>query len=287
MSLPLLRRRARIFTALLVLAATAAVPVTALAQPDSSGVPSYARPNTPSGEETIHGRIASIDGPESLQVRDDRGFVDNVQLVPGTIITPAGTRLLPGMIVAIAGTNRGLAFAARRIDLPAQAVGVAPPPPLAGTELTGVIGTALDSKSAYVGEPVVLSNVSSDDGTIAGATVTGTVSHVTTAGQGRNAEIELHFDSLQLRSGTVYPVDGVVASMQVNTKSNAVKEVGGALLGMLAGNAIAKTTLGVGGGGIVGAIGGFLIAKDNRSDVVIPAATAVTVRLVNPRRQPS
>jgi hypothetical protein len=281
------RRSARIFTALLALAAAAALPIGAFAQPDSSGIPSYARPNTPSGEETIHGRIASIDGPESLQVRDDRGFIDNVHLEPGAIVTPPGTRLLPGMIVAIAGVNRGLVFAADRIDLPAQTVGVAPPPPSPGIELTGVIGTALDSKSAYVGEPVVVGNVSSDDGTIAGATLSGTVSHVTPAGQGRNAEIELHFDTLQLRGGTVYPVDGVVASMTVNTKSNAAKEVGGALLGMLAGNAIAKTTLGVSGGGIVGAIGGFLIAKDNRTDVVIPANTAVTVRLVSPRRQPS
>jgi hypothetical protein len=56
---------------------------------------------------------------------------------------------------------------------------------------------------------------------------------------------------------------------------------------MLAGNAIGKTLFGVSGGGIVGAIGGFMIAKDDRSDVVIPANSAVTVRLVNPRRQAS
>jgi len=42
----------------------------------------------------------------------------------------------------------------------------------------------------------------------------------------------------------------------------------------------------VSGGGIVGAAGGYLIAKDNRADVVIPGDTAITVRLLRARRQP-
>ena len=58
--------------------------------------------------------------------------------------------------------------------------------------------------------------------------------------------------------------------MKVKTKSNAAKEVGGALLGMLAGSALGSI-FGVGGGGIIGAVGGYFVAKDNRSDVVIPA----------------
>ena len=95
----------------------------------------------------------------------------------------------------------------------------------------------------------------------------------------------MHFDSLRGADGKSDPIDGIVASMQVKTKSNAVKEAGGALVGMLAGNALAKTLLGIGGGGILGAVGGYLIAKDNRADVVIPANTAITVQLVNARRQ--
>jgi outer membrane lipoprotein SlyB len=277
----------RLAVALLALS-TAPTPVAAGAQADSSGIPSYAQPSAPTAEEeTIHGQIAAIDAPDRLQVHDDRGFIDDVQLDARTTVNPPGTRFLPGMIVSIAGVSRGSYFAARRIDLPRQAAGVGQPPPPPGTELTGVLGTALDSKSAYVGESVTLANVASSDGAIAGATLSGAVTNVVTAGQGRNAQIEIYFDTLQLRGGTVYPVDGVVAQMQVNTKSNTLKEVGGALAGMLAGNAIAKTVLGVSGGGIVGAVGGFLIAKDNRSDISVPADTTVTVRLVNPRRQPS
>lgn len=280
------RGRPAALAALLVVAAAVA-PMCALAQSGASGAPSYAVPPTP--QETIRGRVASFDGAHNLQLNDDRGFVDNVRVGNQTVIAPNGTRLQPGMRVTIVGVNRGSVFAAVRIEAQ-QTSAAAPPPgtaagPPPGTELKGIIGTSLDSKNAYVGESVVLTNVSSLDGAVTGATLSGTVTNVVHPGQGRNAQIGIHFDSLRLPDGTTYPIDGEVASMQVNTKNNAAKEVGGALAGMLVGNALAKTVLGVSGGGIVGAVGGFLVAKDNRTDVTIPANTAITVRLVVPRRQ--
>jgi hypothetical protein len=293
----------KIFAGLAALA-IAAVPLGALAQAAPSGMPSYASPASAPDQETIHGHIASIDDADSLQISDDRGFVDSVQLGQDTIINPSGTQLQPGMTVTIAGVSRGSVFAAHRIDV-AAAMNAPPPqqqfpqqpsfpqqPPAAqpmrpapGTELTGALTSSLDSKSAFVGQTVVLTDVASSDRSISGATLLGTVTDITRPGQGRNAQVRIHFDSLRLPDGTSAPVDGIVESMSVKTKSNAAKEIGGALLGMLAGNAIGKTLFGVSGGGIVGAVGGFMIAKDNRSDVVIPQNTAVTVRLVNARRQ--
>ena len=156
---------------------------------------------------------------------------------------------------------------------------------LAGGELTGGITTGLDSKSAFVGEDVILTGVSSSDGSIHNATLYGSVTAVSRPSQGRAAQLDIHFQRLQLRNGATYRVDGVVTQMNVNTKNNALKEVGGALAGMLIGNAIGKTILGVGGGGIVGAVGGFLVAKDNKTDVVVPQNSLVTVHLVSARRQ--
>jgi hypothetical protein len=92
----------------------AAIPARVAAQ----GVPSYGRPSTPSGEETIHGRIASIDGPFAIVVRDDRGFLDAVSLRQGTIINPRGLRLAVGMTVTIVGYNAGASFSAVEIDAP-------------------------------------------------------------------------------------------------------------------------------------------------------------------------
>ena len=104
--------------------------------------------------------------------------------------------------MTIVGVARGSVFAADRIDVAVQQ----PPAPSATgsppAALTGTIGTSLDSKSAYVGEPVVLHDVSSADGEIAGATLRGTVTDVTPPGQGRNAQIRMHFDTLRLRDGS-------------------------------------------------------------------------------------
>ncbi len=61
-----------------------------------------------------------------MQVRDDRGFVDNVQLHPGTVINPTGIRLAPGMAVTIYGVNRGSFFAAGEIDTPYDSYGAIP-----------------------------------------------------------------------------------------------------------------------------------------------------------------
>jgi hypothetical protein len=160
-----------------------------------------------------------------------------------------------------------------------------PPQLAAAGDLTGSIGTTLDSKDAYVGETVQLVDVGSADGSIRGATLYGTVTDVQRPGQGRNAKLEMHFDRLRLANGTTYRIEGIVTQMQVSTKNNALKEAGGALAGMLAGNAIMKTLFGIGGGGLLGAIGGYFVAKDNRSDVTVPASSAISVRLLQARRQ--
>jgi len=84
--------------------------------PPGGDVPSYAE--APPQDEQIRGRIVSFDGAYSLQVRDERGFVDNVQLHQGTIINPTGLTLAPGMIVSILGYNSGSFFAANEVDTP-------------------------------------------------------------------------------------------------------------------------------------------------------------------------
>ncbi|HEX3468647.1 MAG TPA: hypothetical protein VHT05_11265 [Candidatus Elarobacter sp.] len=97
-------------------ALTFAAPIAALAQ----DVPSYAegQPSYASGEENVHGRIVNFDGAYNLQVRDEQGYVDNVQLHQGTIINPTGITLQPGMVVSILGFNSGSYLAANEVDTP-------------------------------------------------------------------------------------------------------------------------------------------------------------------------
>jgi hypothetical protein len=119
-------RTARILAALLSSVALFA-PLAALAQQSepAPAAPTYARPAA-NGEETIHGRVDRLSGKYGLQVHDDRGFIDNVELHQGTIINPTGLSLQPGMAVTIEGFNRGRVFAANEIDTPYGNYGLVP-----------------------------------------------------------------------------------------------------------------------------------------------------------------
>lgn len=93
-----------------------AVAVLVLPPLGATGAPSYARPST---EQTIRGRIRSIDGKYRIEIVDDRTrLIDEVELHQGTIINPTGITLEPGMHVRITGYNAGPVFEANEIDTP-------------------------------------------------------------------------------------------------------------------------------------------------------------------------
>ncbi len=75
--------------------------------------PSYA---TGSTDETIHGTVAAVNGPDDI----------TVTLHQGTIINPTGLTLAPGQSVTILGQNTGSAFAANEIDTPYQTLSAVP-----------------------------------------------------------------------------------------------------------------------------------------------------------------
>lgn len=110
-------------SAALIASAVLIAPTAAVAQP--APPPSYARP---SGDNTIKGRITSIDGTFQISVRDDNGYIDTVALHQGTIINPTGLTLEPGMSVTIAGYNGGSRFNANEIDTPYNYAGPVPEP---------------------------------------------------------------------------------------------------------------------------------------------------------------
>jgi hypothetical protein len=119
------RRVGIVAVALAVLVGPVAASAVAASAQD---IPSYARPVYVSTDETVHGRIRSVDGAFNISVDDDRGFVDNVQLHQGTIINPTGLSLSPGMTVTILGVTAGSTFNANEIDTPYDYAGPLPTP---------------------------------------------------------------------------------------------------------------------------------------------------------------
>ncbi len=156
-----------------------------------------------------------------------------------------------------------------------------------GTQLTGSIDQSLSSNHATIGEGFTMSNVHSSNNNITGARVYGHVADVQKAGQGRPGKISLAYDRLVTRSGYSYAISGSTVSAAVQTKSNAIKEIGGAVVGDIVGNYLGKHIGGFGSsiGGIAGAAGGYLAAKNNRQNVEITPHTAVTLQISQARRQ--
>jgi hypothetical protein len=152
----------------------------------------------------------------------------------------------------------------------------------AGATYSGRINKSISTSNAYVGEPVAITGVRTGSGT---GTMYGTVTRVVRAGQGRQAQLGMNFSRLTLSNGASYSVNGVVTGMQANTKSNALKEAGGAVAGMIAGNIIGKTIFHTGMGGLIGAAGGYLLARNNKQNVTVPAGSIVQVQLRSVRRQ--
>jgi hypothetical protein len=98
-----------------IIAATAALTLAAPLGARAQDIPSYAQQ---AADEQIRGYVESFDGGYNLAVRDERGFIDNVQLHDGTIINPTGITLEPGMVVSIVGENDGDFLSANEIDTP-------------------------------------------------------------------------------------------------------------------------------------------------------------------------
>ena len=149
-----------------------------------------------------------------------------------------------------------------------------------GTILTGSFDQNLSSNHTQVGDTVTISNAHSDNNDINGAKIYGHVASVQSASQGRAGKITFAFDKVATRAGSVYAIESYTTDVNVQTKSNAGKELGGAAAGALVGG-----LLGHGVGALIGAAGGAVAAKNNRQNVLVPQGSSISVRVVRSRRQ--
>jgi hypothetical protein len=150
-----------------------------------------------------------------------------------------------------------------------------------GTALVGTIDQSLNSANVQPGQPFTVSNAHTTNYDVRGATIYGHVASVQRAGQGTPGKIRLAFDKINTRSGAVYQIAGYASNVNVQTKNNTLKELGGAAAGALVGGLLFH-----GVGALVGAGAGGLFAKNNRENVTVPSGSQLTVNVVRMRRQP-
>jgi hypothetical protein len=164
-----------------------------------------------------------------------------------------------------------------------------------GTVINARLNQGLDSGSANVGDTFTMAVVPpypSGNPAFQGATISGVVTKVQRAGQGRNPEIVIHPRYLSMPDGTVTTVYGDVTSIAANksTGGTAAKAAAGAFLGMLIGNAIFKTVFQSSAGGAIGLVGGAMLGANSKTNFTIPAGAGATIQLtqtVTIRRQAS
>ncbi|HZT11493.1 MAG TPA: hypothetical protein VFA29_01685 [Candidatus Baltobacteraceae bacterium] len=163
-----------------------------------------------------------------------------------------------------------------------------------GQTLNVQFQSTLDSGKAYAGQHFtakVVSPFPNDDPTFANAVVNGTIIKVVSAGQGRNPELHLSWDSITLQNGSSYPLNAEMTSggaKQQNRNGGhvALTTIGG----MIAGNIIGKTIFHTNAGGAIGAVSGFLVGYNKKSNIQLSQGDQVQLTLTRPlmvRRQAS
>jgi hypothetical protein len=152
----------------------------------------------------------------------------------------------------------------------------------AGSSIQATLNLSLNTKSAYVGQPISM-NVQSPYPTngsgLQGATIYGHVSQVQKAGQGRNPQLELVVDHIKpYGSSSQIPLSAYIDKIAPKQGPNYLTGAAGAAVGMLLGNWLGKT-IGTNAGGAVGLAAGFMLASNNKKDITVPGGSDVTVHL--------
>jgi len=150
-----------------------------------------------------------------------------------------------------------------------------------GTQVYAVLRDAIDSKTARVGDPVVLrvQSLYPDqplNTTVQGATINAHVSEAVAATPTKKAHVTIAMDTITLTDGRTFPFNGQVVQVVQQKRTNAGQAAGEVVGGMIAGNILGKW-LGTNYGGLIGAAGGALYASQMSQNVRIPENSTVKI----------
>lgn len=158
----------------------------------------------------------------------------------------------------------------------------------AGSGLNGSLNNSLDTKSSYNGQPLSIAVVGPFPNGVSafgGATIYGHVSNVVPGGRGTNPQLAVILDKIKFANGTSEPI-GAAVSKLTPKKDKRGRVLLGTAGGMLLGNWAGKALFGGNAGGTVGAVTGFLLSSNNKSDFHVPSGSPVGIQLTRPLSAP-
>lgn len=161
-----------------------------------------------------------------------------------------------------------------------------------GDTINASMDTTMDTGKVQAGDRFTMHVVApypQDDIDLSNAVISGEVTKVVPAGQGRNPQLFLAFNTITLQDGTSYPLNvQMTAADQKQNQRNGGHVALTTIGGMLAGNAIGKVIFHTNVGGAVGAAAGAITGYNKKSDFQIQQGAHVTLTLTRPlvvRRQ--
>lgn len=164
-------------------------------------------------------------------------------------------------------------------------IAAAKPPIPSGSIINATLDTALNTADAYIGQPITLTvpqNAQDTPSALAGATIYGKVIEAQGAAQGTNPSVQIAVDSIALAKSTdPQPIAAKVLKVDPTQGSMIAKEAAGTLGGMLLGNWIGKS-MDSNQGGLIGAVGGYLLTSNSKANMTVPSGTPVSLELTDP-----
>jgi hypothetical protein len=167
-----------------------------------------------------------------------------------------------------------------------------------GTRIFAVLDTQLSTRSSRSGERFSMTVRGPDE--YQDARIEGVIARITPYGQGRDADMQIDFDTIRLRDGRTAEFDAVLdtvrtpggVTFRVDASGNAPEQhrpnaalaqgAVGATLGAIIG-AVAGGGKGAAIGAVVGGAGGVILAQGRDQHLELPPGTEVTI-IVSPSR---
>jgi len=248
------------------------VPLRAVFQSLSAGVAyDNGTINATAGDKTVQVKI----GSNQAIVNGQQTYLDAAPFLIGstTMVPLRFVSEALGATVNYDSASGAISIAAAKLPIPA------------GSVIDATLGTALDTGSSYIGQPITLTVSRSAQGALAplaGATIYGKVIQAQAAYQGTNPSLALAVDSIALAGNAdPEPISAKVLKIDPVPGSMVAKEAEGTLAGMLIGNWIGKAN-GSNVGGLLGAAGGYLLTSNGKANISVPAGTPVSLELTDP-----
>lgn len=155
---------------------------------------------------------------------------------------------------------------------------------LGGTVFYGKLQQPIGSKSQD-GEAFTLAQTDTflhKNAALHGAVIDGHLDNVHAAGPMHKPSMTLVFDDIKMPDGTKAPVVVQLVSMKAfEPKSHRLRTLGMMVGGAVAGHT-AASKLGKSHGGLLGAVGGYVVSQQLKTDISVPAGTVLQLKFTKP-----